>query len=270
MSSIKGAYNWDAADYASHSSAQRAWARELIDKLKLRGHEDVLDLGCGSGDVTAWLAETVPRGAVTGIDSSADMIALAKRNFPPDKYPHLNFRQLDVRNLDYQESFDIVFSNAVLHWIHDHQPVLDGISRSLRPGGKTLLQMGGRGNAADMVAIMNILIQEDSWKSYFREFTFPYAFYAPAEYRSWLAAAGLEAERVELIPKDMSHDGPGGLAGWIRTTWLPYVSRIPEIQRDAFIDDVVSHYSDENPLDEDGRSHVKMIRLEVEARKSRP
>jgi len=167
------------------------------------------------------------------------------------------------------ESFDIVFSNAVLHWIPDHQPVLDDISRGLRSGGKTILQMGGRGNAAGVVAIMDGLIQENSWKSYFKDFTFPYTFYAPGEYRSWLAAAGLEADRVELIPKDMVHDGLQELAGWIRTTWLPYVSRLPVEHREAFIDKVVVRYLDTVPLDEAGRSHVQMIRLDVEARKQR-
>jgi trans-aconitate methyltransferase len=267
MSKLTDAYNWNAADYARHSAAQRIWARELVDKLILRGDEDVLDLGCGSGDVTAELTRAVPRGSVVGIDSSADMIALAVSNFPADKYPNLSFRQLDARNLDYQNHFDVVFSNAVLHWIHDHRPVLDGIGRSLRPGGKTLIQMGGRGNAAGVVAIMDIVIKEDSWNSHFQEFTFPYAFYGPGEYLSWLRAAGFEAERVELIPKDMVHGGPEGLAGWIRTTWLPYVSRIPAEHREAFIDEVVIRYLHTVPLDEDGRSHVQMIRLEVEARK---
>jgi SAM-dependent methyltransferase len=68
--SKKGSYQWDAADYASHSGAQQQWARELTARLALSGREDILDIGCGDGKVTAELATLVPEGSVTGVDSS--------------------------------------------------------------------------------------------------------------------------------------------------------------------------------------------------------
>ncbi|HZL65322.1 MAG TPA: methyltransferase domain-containing protein [Thermoleophilia bacterium] len=74
---------WDARDYAAHSCAQLGWARELIEKLRLRGDEDVLDIGCGDGRATALIAERLPRGSVLGVGNSASMIALAEEQFPP-------------------------------------------------------------------------------------------------------------------------------------------------------------------------------------------
>ena len=81
----------------------------------------------------------------------------------------------------------------------------------------------------------------------------------------WLEQTQFRAVRVELIQKEMRHNGKAGLAGWFRTTWLPYIERIPESQKEEFVDDVVSHYLAKHPPDVDGSTCVKMVRLEVEA-----
>ena len=68
--------DWNARDYAAHSAAQQEWARELIDTLRLRGDEAVLDIGCGDGRATALIAERLPDGSVLGVDNSARAHAL--------------------------------------------------------------------------------------------------------------------------------------------------------------------------------------------------
>jgi len=256
-------YKWDAADYAKNSSVQQQWARELIAKLALRGDEALLDIGCGDGTVTAEIAARLPRGSVLGVDSSADMVALAQRQFP-----NLRFQHADARSLPFHDEFDIVFSNATLHWVIDHAPVLRGIHASLKPGGKTLLQMGGQGNAADVVSVMDRLIALDEWRSYFEGFSFPYGFYGPVEYSQWLRKAGLQPIRIELIPKDMVQPDRAAFEGWFRTTWLPYTQRVPEDKRQAFVTQLVDAYLANYPPDALGAVHVNMVRLEVEATKN--
>lgn len=258
---------WDPADYHRHSSAQLAWARELIAKLALQGHERVLDVGCGDGKVTALLAELLPAGSVLGVDNSDEMVGFARTSFPPERAPNVRFRVMDARELAFDAEFDVVFSNAALHWVRDHRPVLRGIARSLRPGGRCLLQMGGRGNAAGVLGVMDVLIVSDRWASHFRGFSFPYGFHGPEEYRDWLAQAGLRPRRVELIPKDMVQAGSEGLAGWLRTTWMPYTRRVPPARREALVVEIVEDYLRRHPPDEDGSVHVAMVRLEVEADK---
>ncbi|MBW1842158.1 MAG: methyltransferase domain-containing protein [Deltaproteobacteria bacterium] len=260
-------YAWDAKDYEKRSSAQQSWARELIDKLKLRGDEHVLDIGSGDGKVTAELSTHVPKGAVVGIDSSGDMTKLAREKFPESRFPNLKFQRADARNLKFENAFDLVFSNATLHWVLDHTSVIEGIKQSLRPGGRVLLQMGGKGNAAEIIRTVEGRIKRDKWCRYFADFTFPYGFYTPEEYEPWLKEAGLVPVRVELIEKDMTQEGPEGLSGWIRTTWLPYTQRVPEDERTAFTDEIVENYLKQYPLDAEGRAHVQMVRLEVEAKK---
>jgi trans-aconitate 2-methyltransferase len=258
-------YQWDAQDYEKNSAQQRLWAQELIRKLELRGDEAVLDVGCGDGKVSAEIAASVPAGRVVGIDLSGEMIALAQARFPAADYPNLRFQPADASRLPFAGEFDVVFSNATLHWLRDHRPALQGIAKSLKPGGKILLQMGGKGNAAGIVAAIEELISQPDWLPYFTGFDFPYGFYAPPEYQGWLLAAGLLPTRLELIPKDMLHPGKAGLAGWLRTTWLPYTQRLPEEKRSAFIDTLVETYTAVNPVDDQGSVHVSMVRLEVEA-----
>jgi trans-aconitate methyltransferase len=70
---------------------------------------------------------------------------------------------------------------------------------------------------------------------------------------------------VDLVPKDMIHSGKAGLAGWIRTTWMPYLHCVPEMKQEELLEEFMQHYLSYCPLEEQGNSHVKMVRLEVEA-----
>ena len=133
-------YNWNAQDYAINSQNQFQWAKELIPKLELNGNEAMLDIGCGDGKITAELARCLPGGWVVGVDSSEKMITLAQSFFPPKNYPNLSFQMLDARTLTFRSQFDIAFSNAALHWIVDQKAVLDGVQRSLKPGGRLLFR----------------------------------------------------------------------------------------------------------------------------------
>jgi trans-aconitate 2-methyltransferase len=258
-------YQWNAIDYAKSSGIQQQWARELISKLKLKGNEKLLDIGSGDGKVTAEIANYLPKGSVLGIDSSEAMIALAQSTFSKDVFPNIRFQQGDASRLTFENEFDVVFSNATLHWILDQRPVLHGIYKSIKREGKILLQMGGRGNAVDVLAIFDTLVESDDWHDYFRGFTFPYGFYDAEEYRQWLRDAGFQENRIELIPKDAVHQSRTAFEGWIRTTWLPYTQRVPEEKRDMFITRLADDYLQQNSVDENGMVHVNMMRLEVEA-----
>jgi trans-aconitate methyltransferase len=260
-------YNWNAQDYAKNSQNQFQWAQELIPKLKLQGNEALLDIGCGDGKITAELAKCLFKGRAVGVDSSIKMIDLAKKAFPQKNYPNLRFEIMDARKLTFKSEFDVIFSNAALHWIVDQKAVLASVQKSLKPGGRLLFQMAGKGNAKDILSLINELMTVEPWKDFFHNMTFPYGFYDPEEYTVYMRQAGLLAERVELFPKDMKFNGAEGLAGWVRTTWLPFTDRIPVELRPKFVELIVGRYLEGHPADAAGAVHVGMMRLEVEARK---
>ncbi len=260
-------YEWNPADYTAHSHAQYQWASEVIGKLNLKGTESVLDIGCGDGKVTALIGSLLPNGHVTGIDSSEEMISQARKSFPASHHTQILFTLMNAMDIQYEEQFDLVFSNAALHWVGDHSRVLYGVAQSLKGGGRLFFQMGGMGNAREIMDIAERMIHVNPWKDFFLGFIPPYTFLSSEEYGVLLEDAGFTKIRAELIPKDMAQEGKEGLSGWIRTTWLPYMERIPEEMRERFISDLADAYMKEYPPDSAGQVHVKMVRLEVEAQK---
>jgi trans-aconitate 2-methyltransferase len=254
-------HQWNPEDYAQNSSQQSKWAHELIEKLEPTPADTVLDIGCGDGKVTAFLAEIAQE--VVGIDLSADMIDFARRHFGDT--PNLEFHVMDAAAIDLPLKFDLIFSNAALHWVRDQEAVLRGIHDHLKPGGRVLVQMGGAGNAAEVVTAFETVMAGEQWSDYFDGFEFPYTFPSVETYKALLREANLQPLRVELIHKDMQHEGQDGLTSWLRTAWLPYVNRVPEDQRDEFIDTVARDYLLQHPPDTAGIVHVKMVRLEVHA-----
>ncbi len=267
---------WNPEDYAQHSDAQLKWARELRSQLDLQGNESVLDVGCGDGKITADFAATLSQGKVVGVDSSPEMVAYATRTYPASQYPNLSFACVDARCLDFANQFDLVFSNATLHWVDDHQTFLQVASQALRvhavapleDRGRLIISCGGQGNAADILQVFAEVTASSVWSAYFDRFENPYFFYGEQDYKRWLQQCGFRVRRLELVPKDMTHVGQAGLAGWIRTTWMPFTNRVPEQDRDRFISQFVTLYLERIPLDSDGLAHVRMVRLEVDADKA--
>jgi trans-aconitate 2-methyltransferase len=256
---------WNAADYAANSAVQQSWARELIAKLKLRGDERVLDVGCGDGKVTAEIACAVPDGFVVGIDASPQMIAFAKKTFPAKKNPNLKFQVMDARKIKFARPFDVIFSNAALHWVDDHEKILRGAAAALNSGGRLVVSCGGKGNALDVFVALRPEMRLKRWCGFFKKMPTPYFFYAPRDYENWLPKFGFQTNALKLAPKDATYDGAEGFATWLRTTWIPYAQCVPENLREEFIAAVTQRYVAKYPPDAENKIHVRMVRLEIDA-----
>ncbi|MEI9862997.1 MAG: methyltransferase domain-containing protein [Limisphaerales bacterium] len=243
-------------------------ARELIAKLKLIGDEHILDIGCGDGKVTAEIARALPRGSITGADASPQMIEFAKKNFTTKEFPNLRFRVMDARKIKFDRQFDLVFSNAALHWVDDHQAILRGMSAVLKPGGRLATSCGGKGNADDVFTALRPEMRLARWRDFFRQMPTPYFFYAPGDYEKWLPKFGFQIHALMLAPKDVTYDGAEGFATWLRTTWIPYVQCVPENVREEFIAAVTQRYVAKHPPDAENKVHVRMVRLEIDAVKT--
>ena len=254
---------WNARDYAASSTAQETWANELIEKLSFTGRETLLDIGCGDGKITYRMAKILGAGRVTGIDRSQNMIEFAAQTFAA---PNLDFVQMCATQIKLCEKYDMAFSNAALHWVSDHAAVLRSLRANLKQGARILLQMGGAGNAAELFDVIDALIASQAWRAYFEDFQFPYTFCDVDYYHELLSSCGYQPRRLELIPKDMVHADRSGFVGWLRTTWFPYTERLPTGElREKFLHDLGDAYLRRCPVDTKGQTHVKMVRLEVEA-----
>jgi trans-aconitate 2-methyltransferase len=257
---------WNASDYAKNSLGQYAWAISLLERLCMAPDDQVLDIGCGDGKVTAEIARQVPSGHVLGVDSSVEMVELARQTWSP-AIPNVEFRVADAQAFHLPDAFDYAFSNSALHWVPDHPAVLRGVAASLKPGGRLAFSMGGRRRAAAVYNAIGELAQFERWGSFLSGVASPHHFCDAEEYKKWLPQAGLAPRRVERVPKSMRLAGKSGLEGWLRTTWVPYTDRIPTGQRSQFLEELAQRVQARCELDPNGEILLPMVNLEVEAKK---
>src|SRR3954463_6399471 len=144
---------WDPRLYDDRAAFVSELASDLVAWLRPQWGERILDLGCGTGTLTAAIARQ--GAAVTGVDRSAEMIATAR-----DKYDGVRFEVADGQALTYDAEFDAVFSNAALHWMPRSHDVVRGVKRALVPGGRFVAEFGGAGCVATVVKALAEILAE--------------------------------------------------------------------------------------------------------------
>jgi trans-aconitate 2-methyltransferase len=226
--------SWDAATYHRVSAAMDGMARGVLDRLPLRGDETVLDAGCGTGRITALLAERLPRGRVIGVDADPRMVARARE--------HLGGRaevlQADLTALELPEPVDAVFSTATFHWIADHDRLFARLHAALRPGGRLVAQCGGRGNIATQLAAADAVAAREPYAGAFAGWSRPHHFAGPEETAARLEAAGFAAVRCWLTPNPVVPDEP--LAYLATVTLGAHLDRLPPDRHEAFVREVAA------------------------------
>ena len=191
---------WSSGSYLRHASFVPHLGQAPLELLAPRPGERILDVGCGEGTLTQQIAAC--GAVVVGIDNSGPMVEAARAR-------GLDARLLDAEALPFDNEFDAVFSNAALHWVADHDALLEGIARSLRPDGRFVAEFGGHGNiAAIQVAVRAVLER--------RNLVLPRQRYYPtvAEYTSRLVAHGFTVEEIALIPRPTPL--ATGMRGWLQ------------------------------------------------------
>ena len=217
---------WDAVLYDSKHSFVWEKAKGVVELLAAKPGERILDLGCGTGTLTAEIASTGAQ--VVGVDRSAEMISEACK-----KYPAIQFAVGDARELRYAQEFDAVFSNAALHWIPEAERVVRGVARALRTGGRFVAEFGGKGNVQKTIAALeNGLVQ----LGISLDGANPWFYPSVAEYSALLAGHGLEVVEAALFDRPTAlADGERGLRSWVTMFAAAYLNRVaPERQTEFF------------------------------------
>lgn len=155
-------YEFDGEKYKKASRHQKEWGSSLISELSLEGSETILDLGCGDGGLTEKLAQAVPKGNVLGIDASAGMIETAKQRMRGN----LEFQKMDINSMTFENMFDVIFSNAALHWVKEHVKLLNNSFQALKDNGVLLWDFAGKGNCANFFSVIRTQIQSKKYEQY--------------------------------------------------------------------------------------------------------
>jgi trans-aconitate 2-methyltransferase len=229
------AYQFDPEKYLHASPHQKDWGNRLIDELDLRGDETILDLGCGEGTLTARLASLVPHGGAVGMDSSSSMIGAARKL----ETRNLRFIVRDVDDLDFISGFDVIFSNAALHWVTDHDRLLVNVHRALKPGGLARFNFAGDGNCSNFFAVVREVMAEPRFVAYFEGWEWPWYMPTVDSYRQKVDATGLFDFKVWGEVADRSFTG-NAMTDWIdQPSIVPLLERIGDVGKQDFRDEVV-------------------------------
>jgi len=242
------AQTWNPETYARDGAFVPELGGGVIEWLEAQPGERILDLGCGTGQLTERIAAT--GATVTAIDASPQMVAAARAR-------GIAAEEGSAESLPYpDQSFNAVFSNAVLHWVRGQDEMLSQVRRVLTPGGRFVAEMGGLGNiAAIRVAFAAVLAH----------LGFPALgergnYYPTAEaYSQRLQRHGFTVARILLFPRPTPL-GENGMSGWLNTFCRGALDALPEHLRQTAVDETVALLA---PVlcDEEGRWTADYVRL---------
>ncbi|USB34212.1 class I SAM-dependent methyltransferase [Paenibacillus sp. YPG26] len=214
---------WNPESYDNKLAFVSEYGKNLIDLLKPEQNERILDLGCGTGDLSFQIAKSGAK--VTGIDYSASMIEAAQK-----KYPELDFRISNGESFTAEERYDAVFSNAALHWMKDAQGVVRSIYQVLKPGGRFVAEFGGKGNVESIVQAIYEVMEEDYGLD--ASPMNPWYFPSIGEYASLLEQHGFKVEYARHYdrPTKLS-DNKQGLSGWLANFGGDFMNRFSDEEK---------------------------------------
>ncbi|GAB7354355.1 hypothetical protein MBLNU459_g4863t1 [Dothideomycetes sp. NU459] len=276
--------NWSTEAYSAAASFVPKLTSTVISYLAVRPADRILDIGCGDGPLTAQIAAAAPSGHVLGLDASPAMIAAARRRhagancaFQVQDCTRLGmWREAAGAGAGADGAWDKVFSNAALHWIlregATRVDVFRDVYAVLKPGGRFVFEMGGKGNVGEVhAAILSALVHHGVAIEKAREAS-PWFFPSDDWMRRALTEVGFEAEKVEIeyrptkcTPK--SADGTGGLEGWVRLMGAEMLAAVDESKRDSVVKMSCDTLENIVTREEDGSQWIGYVRLRASARK---
>jgi trans-aconitate 2-methyltransferase len=256
-------FEFDGDKYSNASAHQKEWGGWIIKELDLKGNERILDLGCGDGALTAQLADLVPKGSVLGVDSSPSMIKAAAVN----KRENLSFMLKDINLLDFSNEFDLVFSNAVLHWIKDHDRLLSSIYHCLKQNGRIRFNFGSEGNCIHFIKVIREAMEIPHFSRYFNDFEWPWFMPGVKQYQEIIGRYPFRDVRVWGENADRYFTDTGAMVKWVdQPSLVPFLYRVDQPAKEEFRDFVVERMIDET-LQPDGTCFETFRRINAFARK---
>jgi len=220
---------WNAKGYDQSFDFVSKFGEGIYSYLKPQTDERILDLGCGTGD----LADKISRNgaAVMGVDSSVEMVETAKT-----KYPHIHFEQMDATALIFENEFDAIFSNAVLHWVLDKEKAIEGMHRALKKGGRLVLEFGGMHNIGTMLEALNSCMTK---RGYHKNAAVD-IWYFPSigEYAIELEKLHFRVVHAEHFDRDTPLNGEEGMKDWFRMFGDRFFEGISDQEKEEILTEV--------------------------------
>ncbi len=249
---------WNAQQYDEKHSFVTQYGAGVLPLLAAQSDERILDVGCGTGHLTAQIAASGAR--VLGMDASHEMISAAQKAHPALKFAVADAANFSLQNLDESEAFDAIFSNAALHWITRMEDAVVCMAGVLRTGGRFVAEFGGKGNIEKITRAFENAAREETGVHVEHGRVYP----SIAEYSQLLEKHGLLTRHAELFDRPTKlEDGENGLRNWLLQFNHAVLAQIPEDKREVVISRTENLLRDE--LLRDGNWFADYRRLRIVA-----
>jgi trans-aconitate methyltransferase len=246
---------WNTELYNQKHDFVTQYGESVVELLNPQADESILDLGCGSGELTNKIAKQCIRAV--GVDFSGEMISKAQSNFP-----ELTFMQHNAEQpFPLDEQFDAVFSNAALHWMMNAEAVIQNIHSKLKPHGRFVFEMGGHGNVAQVLNAIQMAANDFG----LGELALINYYPTIGEYSALLEQNGFKVSFATLFDRPTLLQGEHGLANWTTMFRNAVVAQIPAEQQAKFLAAVERH--GKTQLFRDDRWYADYVRLRMIAHK---
>jgi trans-aconitate methyltransferase len=220
---------WNAAFYDQSHSFVSQYGKGILSYLNPGQGEIILDLGCGTGDLTNEIF--LSQANVIGVDSSHEMIMTAK-----SKFPEIEFYQMDARHLKFDFQFDAIFSNAVLHWIPEKEMVIKGMYSVLKENGRIVLEFGGKGNNQQMLATLReAFVKRGYYDNAAMDFWY---FPSVGEYAAELEKQNFRVVHAEHFDRITPLKSNEGIKDWFLMFGDNFFAGIPLAEKEHILDEV--------------------------------
>lgn len=247
--------SWDPTQYLKFAGERLRPALDLLARVPLASPERVIDLGCGPGNLTPLLLQRWPQTQLTGVDSSVSMLEKARKD-----YPSAAFVEADIARWTPDAPVDVVYSNAALQWLGDHEMLIPGLLRMLKPGGWLAIQMPRNHGAKSHTSITDT-IELGPWRNKLEPHLRRYPVAEPAVYWRMLHehTASLEIWETEYM---QVLSGANPVVEFTKGSALkPFLDLLQEPERSAFEADYRQRIAQAYPKEEDGRTLFPFRRL---------
>lgn len=251
-----GDNSWDPSLYDDDHSFVYEYGTELVDLLDPKETESILDVGCGTGQLTSHIGKFCDE--IVGVDTAREMLVRARR-----EYPNHRWVQADARQMRFKTRFDAVFSNAALHWISEPEAVLQRVSEALHEEGRFVAEFGGTGNVETIVSEIEEVVIEAGYRPYN-----PWYFPSIGEYTTLLERHGFEPTDVRLLDRPTPLEGEEGLRNWLTMFTDSFFAEVPPNERASLIEAIEQGLRDELYDPTKDRWVADYRRLRIKARVS--
>ena len=245
---------WDADKYTADFSFVHQYGNSVMELIDANKGSFVLDLGCGNGALTKMLQE---KGyAVKGLDASKELLDIARKN-----YPAIDFLQRDATDFNISEPVDVVFSNAVFHWISKErqQDMLKCVYNALKKNGQFVFEFGGYGNNQRIHSVLATIFSEYGYC-----YEMPFYFPTISEYATLLENTGFRVKYAVLFDRLTELKGENGLKDWIKM-FVKTPFEIVEVgqEKESIINKAIEVLR--NDLFIDGKWYADYVRIRMKA-----